>query len=241
MFQSIWGKFFILFNLKWAYLVPIVIFEIGSLICAASPNSTALIVGSAVSGVGSAGIFVGSFISIGSRSRSRSAQNTEDYLALCMELIRTAGRSWEELFHRLRNMAMVILHQSSTRWPRSHRYRPLFPSSGAAKPCSGQHPTENQDSKARYKWDLGVCHMHGMSAHCSGWFGVKNEGFSGRIVLLFFIFAISGMVWIYIQYGRGEDATQPGRRIKMVSIAAGAFASFCMDGTFFILLYYVAI
>jgi MFS family permease len=61
----LWGKFFTLFNLKWAYLVAIIIFEIGSTICGASPNSTALIVGRAIAGIGSAGIFAGSFIIIG--------------------------------------------------------------------------------------------------------------------------------------------------------------------------------
>jgi hypothetical protein len=64
-FQLLWGKFFTLFNLKWAYLVSIVIFEIGSTICGAAPNSTALIIGRSIAGIGSAGIFAGSFIIIG--------------------------------------------------------------------------------------------------------------------------------------------------------------------------------
>jgi MFS family permease len=62
--QLLWGRFFTFFNLKWAYLVSIVIFEIGSLICGVSPNSTTLIIGRAIAGVGSAGIFAGSFIII---------------------------------------------------------------------------------------------------------------------------------------------------------------------------------
>lgn len=73
------------------------------------------------------------------------------------------------------------------------------------------------------------------------WGGVKYGWFSGQIVVLIFFFAIAGIVWIFIQYRRGEDATLPGRIMKMRSISAGALTSFCMGGAFFILLYYVSI
>lgn len=39
-------------------------FEIGSLICGVAPNSTALIIGRAVAGLGSAGIFTGALVTI---------------------------------------------------------------------------------------------------------------------------------------------------------------------------------
>ena len=46
-FQSTWGKAYKYFPLKWSFLVAIFFFEIGSLLCAVAPNSTALIVSSA--------------------------------------------------------------------------------------------------------------------------------------------------------------------------------------------------
>lgn len=49
-FQSTWGKAYKYFPLKTTFLVTIAIFELGSLICAAAPNSTALIVGRAIAG-----------------------------------------------------------------------------------------------------------------------------------------------------------------------------------------------
>jgi len=39
-------------------------FEIGSIVCATAPNSPALIVGRAIAGVGSAGLFTGAFLII---------------------------------------------------------------------------------------------------------------------------------------------------------------------------------
>ncbi|KAJ8113440.1 hypothetical protein OPT61_g4434 [Boeremia exigua] len=64
-FQSAWGKIYKYFPLKISYLVSILIFEIGSLVCGAAPSSTALIVGRAIAGVGAAGIGSGSYIIIG--------------------------------------------------------------------------------------------------------------------------------------------------------------------------------
>lgn len=43
------------FPAKWAFVTLVAIFEIGSIICAAAPNSTAFIVGRAIAGIGSAG------------------------------------------------------------------------------------------------------------------------------------------------------------------------------------------
>ncbi|KAL2072957.1 hypothetical protein VTL71DRAFT_10281 [Oculimacula yallundae] len=61
-FQPLYGRIFGLFNMKWAYLTSLSMFELGSLICAVAPNSTALIIGRAIQGLGSAGILTGSFV-----------------------------------------------------------------------------------------------------------------------------------------------------------------------------------
>lgn len=60
-FQSTWGKVFKYFPLKISFLIAICIFELGSLICGVAPNSTALIVGRAIAGVGAAGIGAGAY------------------------------------------------------------------------------------------------------------------------------------------------------------------------------------
>lgn len=63
-FQLIFGRLYTFYSIKWVYLVAIFIFEIGSAVCGAAPNSTALILGRAIAGLGSAGIFSGSVIII---------------------------------------------------------------------------------------------------------------------------------------------------------------------------------
>lgn len=64
--QLIYGKFYTFYSIKWVYLVALFIFEVGSLICGVAPNSTALIIGRAVAGVGAAGIFSGAILIIAS-------------------------------------------------------------------------------------------------------------------------------------------------------------------------------
>lgn len=63
-FQLVMGRLSTFYSPKWVFLVSILIFEIGSTICGAAPNSTAFIIGRAVAGLGSAGIFSGAIIII---------------------------------------------------------------------------------------------------------------------------------------------------------------------------------
>lgn len=63
-FQLFFGKLYTFFSIKWVYLTAIAIFELGSLICGVAPNSITLIIGRAVAGIGSAGIFSGALIII---------------------------------------------------------------------------------------------------------------------------------------------------------------------------------
>ena len=58
-FNPITGRIYQLYSTKWVFLFSIVIFEAGSAICGAAPNSTAFIIGRAIAGLGSAGIFSG--------------------------------------------------------------------------------------------------------------------------------------------------------------------------------------
>lgn len=61
-FQLLFGKFYTFYSIKWVFLTAIGIFEVGSVVCGAAPNSNALIVGRAIAGLGCAGIFSGALI-----------------------------------------------------------------------------------------------------------------------------------------------------------------------------------
>ncbi|OOQ83528.1 putative polyketide synthase [Penicillium brasilianum] len=54
-----WGKSFGVFNLKWTYILTVALFEVGSAICGAAPNMTALIIGRVIAGIGGSGMYLG--------------------------------------------------------------------------------------------------------------------------------------------------------------------------------------
>jgi MFS family permease len=61
-FQLIFGRIYKFYSVKWVFLLAIGIFEVGSVLCGTAPNSTALIIGRAISGLGSSGIFSGAMM-----------------------------------------------------------------------------------------------------------------------------------------------------------------------------------
>ncbi|CAJ2506364.1 Uu.00g004940.m01.CDS01 [Anthostomella pinea] len=60
-FQSVWGKAYKFFDMKFVFLAAIFVFEVGCLIGGLAPNSPALIVGRAIQGGGAAGILLGCY------------------------------------------------------------------------------------------------------------------------------------------------------------------------------------
>ncbi|KAI1416523.1 MFS general substrate transporter [Hypoxylon sp. FL1857] len=60
--QPLYGKVYRIFDIKYAYLIAVAIFEVGSLVSAAAPSSTVFIIGRAIAGMGSAGLFSGSIV-----------------------------------------------------------------------------------------------------------------------------------------------------------------------------------
>jgi hypothetical protein len=61
-FQLILGRVYTFYPPKWVFLSVIVVFEIGSAICGAAPNSVTFIVGRAIAGIGSAGCMSGAVV-----------------------------------------------------------------------------------------------------------------------------------------------------------------------------------
>ncbi|KAI0189643.1 MFS multidrug transporter-like protein [Astrocystis sublimbata] len=58
-FQPCFGNMYRFFNAKIVYIVSLLIFEVGSVVCAVAPSSSALILGRAILGVGASGILQG--------------------------------------------------------------------------------------------------------------------------------------------------------------------------------------
>ncbi|KAF3935063.1 hypothetical protein ABW20_dc0107973 [Dactylellina cionopaga] len=60
--QPTFGRIYKIFSIKGTFLIAIGLFELGSLVCAVAPSSTALILGRAIAGLGVGGIFSGGIV-----------------------------------------------------------------------------------------------------------------------------------------------------------------------------------
>jgi len=63
-FQLFFGRLYSFFSIKSVFLAAVTLFEAGSLLCGAAPTGIALIIGRALAGLGSAGIFSGCILII---------------------------------------------------------------------------------------------------------------------------------------------------------------------------------
>ncbi|KAF2686572.1 MFS general substrate transporter [Lentithecium fluviatile CBS 122367] len=63
--QPSFGKVYTYFDVKWTYIAALLIFEVGSIICAAATSSPMFIIGRAVAGAGAAALFSGGMTIIG--------------------------------------------------------------------------------------------------------------------------------------------------------------------------------
>ena len=175
-FQLLFGKFYTLFNVKWVLLIALFIFEVGSLVCAVAPSSMALIIGRAVAGLGSAGIFTGAFVVI---AHTVALERRPAYLGIIggmygvasvagplvspvsftfrllsarklalTERLHLDGRC----FYPALDLAMVFLHQSANR--RCHRRRTsVFAQTQASKEArkgTGFGCTEDAGSRGQF-------------------------------------------------------------------------------------------
>ena len=61
-FQLLLGRIYTFYTPKYVFLIIIGLFEVGSAVCGAAPNSVSFIIGRAIAGTGSAGIMSGAVI-----------------------------------------------------------------------------------------------------------------------------------------------------------------------------------
>lgn len=60
--KMVWGKLYMFYPAKWVFLAGMVLFELGSVVCAVAPSSIVLIIGRCISGIGASSIDSGAIV-----------------------------------------------------------------------------------------------------------------------------------------------------------------------------------
>ncbi|KAI0131962.1 major facilitator superfamily domain-containing protein [Xylariales sp. AK1849] len=86
--QPTYGKIYTFWDIKWCFLQAIAIFEVGSILCAAAPNSKVLIVGRTIAGCGAAGVYAGVMSIVG---YAAPLEKRATYIALIISMFAVAA------------------------------------------------------------------------------------------------------------------------------------------------------
>ncbi|KAB8209101.1 major facilitator superfamily domain-containing protein [Aspergillus parasiticus] len=238
-FQLIWGKLFTFYVVKWVYLTALFIFELGSLICAVAPSSTALIVGRAIAGIGGGGVGNGSFLLIAHCVPPRQRPAFIGMMGSMYGIASIAGPlmggaftdniSWRWCFYI--NLPLGVL--------------PAVIITFFIAPFRGSKKGEVGFLNQLKQMDLPgtACLLPGVVCLLLAlqWGGSTYPWRNGRIIALFVLSGLLFIAFIVIQYISGDRATVPGRVFSNRNVWGSALFGSCVTAGFFLLLYYIPI
>ncbi|KAJ7620460.1 major facilitator superfamily domain-containing protein [Roridomyces roridus] len=240
--QLLFGKFYTFLPVKWTFVAAITLFEAGSLLCGAAPTSTALIIGRALAGLGSAGIYSGSMVIV---ANSVPLERRPMYNGLIGSMYGIASVAGPLL-------GGVFTDKLTWRWC-FYINLPVGAVTLAVIIFLFKMPRRSTDKKSTAKtfgerfqlfdpWGTLVfipaivCLLLALQ-----WGGSKYAWDSWRIILLFVFFGLLIIAFVGIQVWKGEGATIPPRILGTRSVWSGAFFAFSLGSAFMILSFYLPI
>ncbi|KAK4226622.1 putative efflux system protein [Podospora fimiseda] len=238
--QLLFGRFYTFFSIKWVYLIAIFIFEVGSLICGVANNSVTLIVGRAIAGVGSAGIFSGALtilaysVPLAKRPIYTGAIGSMYGLASISGPLMggafTDNVTWRWCFYINLPIGAITIAVIIFFFPDPKRKE--------------SEESKNQSWKKKiWQFDpIGTSVF--MPAIISlllalQWGGTEYDWNSWRIILLFCVFGVLIIIFVFVQWKQQDLATVPPRIFLKRSVWSSGFFIFCLGGAFLGCIYYL--
>ena len=236
-FQSTWGKVYKYFPLKFSYEVSILIFEVGSLICAVANNSTTLIVGRAVAGAGGAGISSGAYTIIAFSVPIRKRPVYVGFLGSIFAVASVAGPllggaftdhlSWRWCFYINLPIGGVVALFILV----------FFKTPKAARP----RPATNKEKLLQLDLPGSFILMGAMVplflALQAG--GTTKPWSNSTVIAELVVFGVLVIGFVINEYFSRDRALIQGRLIKDRNIGAMCAFFFVMSGPFLLILYYL--
>lgn len=250
------GKFYTFFSIKYVYLIAIAIFELGSLICGVAPNSIALIVGRAVAGIGSAGIFSGALIIVAYSVPLVKRPMYMGFIGAMYGIASVAGPLLGGVFTdkgeqtlKKRQYALANLFSATWRWC-FYINLPIGAITIVVISIFFTAPQRAAIAELGWRERVKEFDLLGTAFFIPGivclllalqWGGTKYAWGNGRIIALFVLFGVLIAVFIGIQFWKQDSATIPPRIMKNRSIAAAAWFAFTLGSFFLLLVYFLPI
>ncbi|OGE55021.1 hypothetical protein PENARI_c005G12229 [Penicillium arizonense] len=238
-FQLLFGKFYTFFSIKWVYLVAIGVFELGSFICGVAPNSIVLIIGRAVAGVGSAGIFSGALIIVAYSVPLVKRPMYTGFIGAMYGIASVAGPL----------LGGVFTDKATWRWC-FYINLPLGAITVIVIMIFFTDPQRKAIANSGWKARIRAFDLQGTLVFIPAiiclllalqWGGTKHPWGNWRIILLFLFFGLLIAGFIGIQFWKQDQATVPPRITKQRSVLSAAYFSFALGSFFLLLIYYLPI
>ncbi|KAF8209845.1 major facilitator superfamily domain-containing protein [Mycena galopus ATCC 62051] len=239
-FQLLFGRLYSFLSLKWVYIGAIGVFELGSLVCAVAPSSTALIIGRAIAGLGSAGLATGTLIIC---VHAVPLERRSIYMGL-ISAVYWAGSvagpllggaltdkaSWRFCFWINLPLGAVTVIVIALFFKPPGNIQEVQP-----MPLVKRIERFDPWGTLAFMGAV-VCLLLALQ-----WGGSRYPWSNGRIIALLILFGALMVAFVAIQAWKGDDATVPPRVFNQPGIRAAAWFAFCLSGSFLTLVYLLPI
>ncbi|KAK6342041.1 hypothetical protein TWF730_001523 [Orbilia blumenaviensis] len=237
-FQLLLGKVYTLYSIKAVLITNILLFEVGSALCGAAPDSTSFIVGRAVSGIGAAGIFAGTVVCIVHTVPLHKRPQIQGLFGALFGIASIVGPivggaftshvSWRWCFYinlPLGGVSLLVIffwlhipEQDTMKLPWAKKLLQLD-AIGTTMLVPGV-----------------VCLVLAMQ-----WGGQKYDWNNGRVIALLVLMSVLLVGFAAVQVFLPKTATLPTRIFKQRSVVSGFWQTLCIGSIYFLPLWFQTI